>query len=157
MSRPFNDILLAIAGGALLALMIDSNSLLARQTSAVFSSWVAHGVGALVALLLVRLLAMASGKPPADAGRPATSPFWFYLGGVPGAFTVILAALAVNGPLPLSGAIALMMVGQVLFGLVSDHFGWLRVPVRRIRGADLLVVLCVLAGSAMIIFGGQNG
>lgn len=157
MSRPFHDVVLAIAGGALLALMIDSNSLLARHTSAVFASWVAHGVGAAVALLLVWLLDLVAGKPAGNAGRPASSPLWCYLGGVPGAFTVMLAALAVNGPLPLSGAIALMMVGQVLFGLVSDHFGWLRVPVRRLRPADLLVVLCVLAGSAMIIFGGQGG
>jgi transporter family-2 protein len=153
MLRKLKVSMLAIGGGALLAMMIDSNSQLARHTSSVFSSWLAHGVGAVVALMLVALSVRLSGRAGAIAPSSG-SPLWYYLGGIPGAFTVILAALAVNGPLSLSGAIALMMVGQVMFGLVSDHFGWLRVPVRHIRSADLLVVACVLSGSAMIIFGG---
>ena len=156
MLRQFKDGLLAIGGGALLALMIDSNSLLARYTSAVFSSWLAHGVGALVALIVLSLAVGLRGGTGQRRIQPGRSPLWFYLGGIPGAFTVLLAAVAVNGPLSLAGAIALMMVGQVLFGLVSDHFGLLRVPVRRIGPRDLLVVLCVLSGSVMVIFGGAR-
>ncbi|GGY23432.1 DMT family transporter [Paludibacterium paludis] len=155
MFKQFKEGGLAIAGGVLLAMMIDSNSQLARHTSSVFASWVAHGVGAAVALLLVGSVAWLAGKKGARPVRTPRAPLWSYLGGLPGAFTVILAALAVNGPLSLSGAIALMMVGQVLFGLVSDHFGWLGVPARRIRPTDLAVVACVLCGSGMIIFGGR--
>ncbi|TDR80679.1 DMT family transporter [Paludibacterium purpuratum] len=157
MFKHFKDSMLAVAGGALLALMVVCNSQLARYTSSVFSSWVAHGTGAIVALLLAQLSTRTQGKNARSGARSTSSPLWFYLGGIPGAFTVILAALAVNGPLSLSGAIALMMVGQVMFGLVSDYFGWFRTPIRRIRAGDLLVVVCVLSGSAMIIFGGQHG
>jgi transporter family-2 protein len=81
-------------------------------------------------------------------------PLWFYAGGIPGAFTVILAAIAVNSSLALSGTIALMLVGQVVFGMVSDHFGLFRTPKRRLSGTDLVVALAVLGGSGLIIFGG---
>lgn len=149
------DWLLAFAGGVLLALMIDCNSLLAKHTTAVFASWTAHGVGAAVALILVLLSSRAyrrdTGK---EAGRKQAKPLlWLYFGGIPGAFTVMLAAIAVNGSLSLSGTIALMLAGQMIFGMMSDHFGLLLAARRRIVKGDLLAMLCILGGSAMIIFG----
>lgn len=153
------DWLLAIAGGVLLSLMIEFNSLLARYTSPVYASWVAHGLGAVVAVLLVLAYARvragkAENRRNAGNQQGVRAPRWFYLGGIPGAFTVILAAVAVNSRLALSGTIALMLVGQVVFGMVSDHFGLFRTPRRRLSGTDLVVALTVLGGSAMIIFGG---
>ncbi|MEU2873305.1 DMT family transporter [Streptomyces olivoreticuli] len=151
--------LLGIAGGVLLALMTNYNSLLAKHTSSVFGSWVAHGIGAVAALLLVLVTAKAFGfGGGAGSGerkeKRAKAPFWVYLGGIPGAFTVMLAAIAVNSSLELSGTIALMLVGQVLFGIVSDYFGLFGTPRRRLVLADFFVVLSVLTGSALIIFGG---
>lgn len=145
------DWALALFAGALLALLVNYNSLLAHHTTATFASWVAHGVGAVVALALA-LLPLRTGRAAPAAAAP--TPRWFYLGGIPGALTVILAAITVNGGLTLSGTIALMLVGQVLFGLVSDSLGLLRTPRRRIGGIDLLVAVAVLAGSALIIYGG---
>jgi bacterial/archaeal transporter family-2 protein len=148
------DWLLAIAGGSLLALMINYNSLLAKHTTPMFASWVAHGLGAVAALALVVLYSRVfrSANKQMESRREKI-PLWFYLGGIPGTFTVILAAVTVNSGLSLSGTIALMLLGQVLFGLVSDHFGLFRTPKRRIVSADFLVALCVLTGSALIIFG----
>ncbi|WP_027708903.1 DMT family transporter [Zooshikella ganghwensis] len=149
------DWLLAIAGGVLLALMIEYNSLLAKHTTPYIASWVAHGMGAIVALVLVFLTMMALRPRQKENKSPPPSklPVWFYLGGIPGAFTVVLAAIAINGSLSLSEAIALMLVGQVIFGMLSDHFGLFLVLKRRIILKDFLVVTCVLTGSAMIIFG----
>ena len=148
------DWLLAIAGGSLLALMINYNSLLAKHTTPMFASWVAHGLGAIAALVLVVLYSRVF-HPAGKQTEPRREkiPLWFYLGGIPGTFTVILAAVTVNSGLSLSGTIALMLLGQVLFGIVSDHFGLFRTPKRRIVAADFLVALCVLSGSALIIFG----
>ncbi len=147
------DWLLAVAGGALLALMINYNSLLARHTSPLYASWVAHGLGALVALLLVVGYARVV-RRPGKAGERAKAPWWSYFGGVPGAFTVVLAAVTVNGGLALSGTIALTLAGQVVFGIVSDYFGLFGTPRRRIVAGDFLVACSVLTGSALIIFGG---
>jgi bacterial/archaeal transporter family-2 protein len=148
------DWLLAIAGGSLLALMINYNSLLAKHTTPMFASWVAHGLGAVAALVLVVLYSRVfrSANKQAESRREKI-PLWFYLGGIPGTFTVILAAVTVNSGLSLSGTIALMLLGQVLFGIVSDHFGLFRTPKRRTVPADFLVALCILTGSALIIFG----
>ncbi|MBU2712976.1 DMT family transporter [Zooshikella harenae] len=149
------DWLLAIAGGVLLALMIEYNSLLAKHTTPYIASWVAHGMGAIVALALVFLTMMLLSRKQIKNNVTNTSklPLWFYMGGIPGAFTVVLAAIAINGSLSLSEAIALMLVGQIIFGMISDHFGLFLVLKRRIVLKDFLVVTCVLAGSAMIIFG----
>jgi|SRR6218665_627105 len=148
------DWLLAIAGGALLALMINYNSLLAKHTTPVFASWVAHGLGAGAALVLVGLYSRVFRSTSQETKpQPVGAPLWFYLGGIPGTFTVILAAITVNGGLSLSGTIALMLVGQVLFGIASDYFGLFRTPKRRIVAADFFVALSVLTGSALIIFG----
>jgi len=149
------DWLLAIAGGVLLALMINYNSLLANYTTPMYASWVAHGLGAATALVIIVLYSRAFRSTGKEATpQRAKAPLWFYFGGIPGAFTVILAAITVNSSLTLSGSIALMLVGQVVFGIVSDHFGLFRTPRRRIVGTDFLVALLVLAGSVLITFDG---
>ncbi|MFT4182740.1 MAG: DMT family transporter [Rhizobium sp.] len=140
---------LALAAGMVLAVMIDWNSLLARHSSPLFASWTAHGIGALASSVLVTLL----------RGNPATGlaashgrwSFWSYLGGIPGAFTVLLAAITVNSHLGLAGTLALMLIGQMVFGIVADAFGLFglrrTLPGRRDMGAIALV----LCGSIVII------
>jgi transporter family-2 protein len=148
------DWILAIAAGVLLALMINYNSLLAKYTTATFASWVAHGLGAVAAFILVIIYSRISRSGNREQRPRGKVPPWFYLGGIPGAFTVMLAAIAVNSSLALSGTITLMLVGQVIFGIVSDHFGMFRTPKRRVGATDFLSALAILAGSALIIFGG---
>ncbi|MGO4832661.1 DMT family transporter, partial [Rhizobiaceae sp. 2RAB30] len=89
MARPI-DYLLASAAGATLAVMIDLNSQLAARSNAVFASWVAHGVGAVVALLLVAVASRVTRGRIGETADLAPAPLWAYLGGIPGAFTVVL-------------------------------------------------------------------
>ncbi|MEO3868332.1 DMT family transporter [Nonomuraea sp. B12E4] len=155
------DWLLALAGGVLLTLMTLSNAVLARHTDALYASWAAHGLGAVVALILMLALRRRT-RPPTIEGernrRPAsekdTTPRWYYLGGIPGALVVVLSAVAVNSELALAGTIALMLTGQVVFGTVADHLGLLHTPRRRVTSTDLAVAGCVLAGSVLIVLGG---
>ncbi|NBE93219.1 EamA-like transporter family protein [Nonomuraea sp. KC401] len=144
---------LAIAGGVLLTLMTQANAVLAGHTDALYASWAAHGLGAVVASLLV--LALARRAPAATPGEnEGRTPLWYYLGGIPGALVVVLSAIAVNSELALAGTIALMLTGQILFGTVSDHMGLLHTPRRRFTPMDLAVAGCVLAGSVLIVLGG---
>ncbi|MGR6920871.1 DMT family transporter [[Actinomadura] parvosata] len=147
------DWLLAIAGGVLLTLMTQTNAVLARHTDALYASWAAHAIGAVVALLLVLALGRRR-PPPMRAGRDGRTPRWYYLGGIPGALVVVLSAVAVNSELALAGTIALMLTGQVVFGTAADRLGLLHTPRRRVTAMDLAVAGCVLAGSVLIVLGG---
>ena len=89
--------LAAFAAGLLLALMIAQNGALARATDPWLGSWLAHGVGTLVAALLWWL---APRSPTPEAAPP-----WAWLGGLPGALTVVLAALCLNSPLGMAGTL----------------------------------------------------
>ncbi|POZ63679.1 DMT family transporter [Chromobacterium alticapitis] len=139
---------LALLAGGLLALMIHSNSQLARYSNPLCASWLAHGIGMLTALLIWRAM-----PTPKTSSRPAPPPIWAYLGGLPGALVVSLAAITVNSPLAMSGTLAIGMIGQVLFGLLTDRFGWFGMPRRRYRAQEILALLPILSGCAILIFG----
>ncbi len=150
------DWFLGLSAGAFLALMINFNSLLAKQSSPLFASWVAHGVGALVALSFVMIFSKKNSSVPNKSESSLLERrFWTYLGGIPGAFTVILAAITVNSALGFSGALALMLVGQIFFGILTDFLGFFGCAKRKLTLNDFLVVLSVLAGSWLIIFFGH--
>ncbi len=152
MEKRSTDLLLALGGGLILTLMIDSNSLLAKHSTPLFASWVAYGVGSVAAFLLVLVCAIVFRKTNKEIELQRKIPLWVYLGGIPGAMTVVLAAITVNSDLSLSGSFALMLVGQVLFGICSDTFGFFGTPKKRFTWLDLFVVLLVLTGSGIIIF-----
>lgn len=157
------DWLLAIAAGAFLAVMIELNGRLAAHSSAIFASWVAHGVGAAAAMLLavaaagLASFAGAGGymTETADSTARPGAPLWAYLGGIPGAFTVVLASIAVNGGMKLSATLALMLVGQMTFGLATDRFGWFGLERRRLTVNDLLGSIALLSGCTILLLGAR--
>jgi transporter family-2 protein len=144
--------LTAFGGGVLLALMVSFNALLSKHTTPLFSSWVAHGLGGLAAFLLLALRS-ATGRAPVQTAAVAAAPRWSYLGGLPGAVTVVLAGITINSALGLPGSVAFMLVGQVIFGMASDALGLFGTRCRRITSLDLAAGLVILAGSTLIIFG----
>jgi transporter family-2 protein len=139
--------LLATIAGAILACMLFYNGMLAHATDPIWASFVAHGVGTAAALLLLALPVA-----PRKVDTPATAPLWAYLGGVPGALTVILANITVNTPLGLTGSLSLMLLGQVVFALIVDSLGWFQLQPRRPGLYDFASVLGVMSGSAILIF-----
>ncbi|MFM4980176.1 DMT family transporter [Aeromonas caviae] len=141
--------LAAFAAGLLLALMIAQNGALSRATDPWLASWLAHGVGSLVAGLLWWL----SPRPP----TPEAAPPWAWLGGLPGALTVVLAALCLNSPLGMAGTLALLLLGQLLFGALCDGLGWLGLARRRPSGKDALAALLVMACALLIVTGQLAG
>jgi transporter family-2 protein len=148
-----SDWILALAGGLLLALMIDFNSLMAKHSTPVYASWVAHGIGTIASLIVIGLVAKLFKKNTSVTSNHSNNiPKWAYLGGIPGAFTVILAAVTVNSILGLAASLSLMLVGQVLFGIASDIFGFFGHPKRDLMVSDLFVALSVLMGSGILIY-----
>jgi transporter family-2 protein len=143
---------MALAGGVTLASMIAVNSELAAFSSPLLASWVAHGVGSVTSLFVLLLVSAWVGKKISLMPKSGT-PIWAYLGGVPGSFTVILAAVTVNSPLGLSGSIVLIMAGQVLFGLISDTFGLFGLRKRSMNINDGIALVFMVTGCLITMFG----
>ncbi|MFN7010473.1 MAG: DMT family transporter [Allorhizobium sp.] len=154
--RHYLDWIWAGLSGGLLAVMITINSGLAAHSTPFVASWVVHGVGAVAAVFLLRVNLLLMKRPAAAAGEGASKPpLWSYFGGAPGAFAVALSSIAVNSELALAGGLSLLLVGQILFGLISDLWGLFGTPKRMLNRFDLLAALCVVAGSALIIYSGS--
>ncbi len=154
--RQYIDWVWAALAGGLLAVMITINSGLAAYTTPFTASWVVHGVGAVAAFVLLQANGFVAGRrvgaaASASSGKP---PLWSYLGGAPGAFAVALSSIAVNSELALAGGLSLLLVGQILFGLVSDLWGLFGTPKRLVNRFDLMAAACVIGGSALIIYSG---
>ncbi|RKE84152.1 DMT family transporter [Rhizobium sp. AG855] len=141
----------AILAGALLATMVTINSGLAAHTTPFTASWVVHGVGAVAAFVLL-MANLALGRKAGHIRIDGRTPLWTYFGGAPGAFAVALSSIAVNSELALAGGLSLLLVGQILFGLLSDQFGLFGTPKRGLNRFDFLSALCVIGGSALLIF-----
>ena len=140
-----NGWIAATVSGALLALMIFINSFFSSHTSIVWSSLVVHIVGALVALLLCLML-----REPILLKIKV--PLWTYSGGIFGAFIVIIANFTVDSSIGTSGSISLMILGQVLFSMLSDHFAWFGIKKRLLSMVDLFQVVLILSGTGIIVF-----
>ncbi|WP_299493910.1 DMT family transporter [uncultured Shewanella sp.] len=158
MLKQVSDKLMALFAGGLLALMIDINSGLALVSSPIQASWIAHGVGALVAICLVIIGAIFfQGHKQYCLGKSKWKkktdlPYWIYLGGLPGALTVVLAAITVNSDIGLSGTLTSTLIGQIIFGIILDHLGLFGSQKKPFVIADLLKVILILGGSFIIIF-----
>ncbi|SDG53400.1 DMT family transporter [Alloyangia pacifica] len=148
------EICAALCAGALLTLMLLSNGMMAAHTTPIFASLTAHGVGSVVAALL--LLVFWIRWPARRRGASGRAPIWAYLGGISGALTVIISTVVVNSSLALTGTMALGLAGQVVLALLFDCFGALGLERRLPRRNDLLALASIIVGTLLIIFARGN-
>ena len=137
----------AFAAGGLITLMLLTNGTLAQYGTLLFSSFVPHLTGTVLAIVILLILRPARATPQ----RP---PLWAYLGGVSGGLTVIASSAAMNSALALSGTIALGLAGQIMFSLVADARGLFGLPQRMPTLRDLAGLSLIIAGALVIIFFG---
>lgn len=148
-------LLAAFASGCLLTLAVFFNGEAGRYGGGIFSSWQAHGVGTVVAMLLLAIIwRKERAKAAAAKAIHRKAPLWAYLGGVFGGLTVILTSYSVNSPIALGGTLAIGLVGQFALSLAADHWGLLGLPKRKLDLRDGAAVLLISAGSMIIILFG---
>ena len=147
----------AFGSGGLLSLAVFVNGEAGRYGGAMFSSWLAHGVGMLVALVLLALVWRGQRESVnAAKAQAGGAPLWAYLGGILGAATVMLTSTSVNSPLALAGTLALGLAGQVVLSLAADSWGLLGLPRRRLDLRDAGAVILIAGGSLLIILFGLS-
>lgn len=138
---------LAVAfAGALTAVQLGMNAQLRHSFG--------HGIlGALVnftvGTVLLACIVAAARIPLPSMAAVTQVPAWAWLGGACGAFLVTIGAIAGRelGALYIG---ALLVTGQLLMGLVLDHFGWFGFPVKPFTLAKLCG--CVLLVISLILF-----
>ena len=145
---------LSFFAGIFLTLMIKFNSQLANLTNPSLASLFAHGIGALFAFSIVIVLSTKISNTKIEKINSKRR-FWYYLGGIPGAFTVLLSAITVNSVLGLSASLTLMLLGKMIFSLACDNFGWFQLPIKKITRCDLYNITIVFIGCIFIIFSRQ--
>ena len=142
------DILLTIVigliGGVAVGMQSPIAGTMSQRVGSAASSLVVHVSGAILSagLLLIR------GGEQIQNWRSLP---WYMLGS--GVFGVLLY-LTLSHTLPRLGATAavvLIIVGQLLTGLIVDHFGLLGVPVRPTDGVRIIAALLLLAGGYLMV------
>lgn len=137
-------LLIGLLGGAAVGIQSPIAGAMGQRVGGAASSFIVHLSGA----LLSGLLLFARGGEMIREWR--TLP-WYMLGS--GLFGLVLY-LTLNHTLPRLGggtAIMLIIVGQLLTGLLIDHFGAFGVPVRSIDPTRLVAVLLLLAGGYLMV------
>tara|TARA_R110002020_G_scaffold32962_14_gene100895 strand:- start:2478 stop:2939 length:462 start_codon:yes stop_codon:yes gene_type:complete len=133
----------AMLGGVLIA---AQGPIYARMSAALggnplFAALLAFGLATLVLGLTV-LVTRASAP---DVGQLARLPWWVWLGGLFGAYQVLVSMQAVPR-LGVTLFLMLVILGNMLGATVFDHFGWFGLPRRPLTPGAGLGIALMLAG-----------
>jgi len=134
-------ILLALIGGIAIATQAPINARLREiVVSPVMSALISFAIGT-IALFVMHLTGFAG---PASFDRILKMPWWYWIGGVLGAFFVFAALTSVS-KLGAATVVSLVIVGQLMAALTIDTFGLFGMPVvplswQRIVGMVLLML-----------------
>ncbi len=134
-------ILLALIGGIAIATQAPINARLREiVVSPVMSALISFAIGT-IALFVMHLTGFAG---PASFDRILKMPWWYWIGGVLGAFFVFAALTSVS-KLGAATVVSLVIVGQLVAALTIDTFGLFGMPVvplswQRIVGMVLLML-----------------
>ena len=140
----FSMIAVIFAGGAT-ALQAPTNAkLMTAVGSPVNAAFVSFAVGT-AALGIVAMVLQA--RPDVTAARAL--PWYAWVGGLYGAIFVVAAAWGVPR-LGVALTITLMVAGQLLIGIVLDHFGAFGTPQQPISWGRAAGVAMVLAGVLLV-------
>ena len=153
MKKKFKTILLGLFGGFLLACMLYLNSRLGSFSSPVTSSLIAHFVGLLTSLFVFLLISLKRNKNE-NFLRPSlrkSPPYWTYFCGLFGGIVVIVGVKCVNSWLGVVGTVILGIIGQILFSLLIDHYGFFGNKEKKVSNEDLKGVALLVLGCVTII------
>jgi bacterial/archaeal transporter family-2 protein len=136
--------LIGMLGGAAVAAQSTMVGIMGQRVGGLASSLIVHLSGAVIAGVL---LALRGGE---NIHQWRTLPWYMLISGV---FGVVLY-LTFNYTFPRLGggaAIMLIIVGQLVMGVIVDHFGLLGAPVRPVELTRVLGIGVLLIGGYLIV------
>ena len=138
------NVLLGLAGGISVGIQSPIVSGMSRRIGSAASSLVVHLSGTIFSIIL---LVIRGGESVKDWN---TLPWYMLMSGGFG----LVVLLAISHALPRIGAAAtttLIIIGQLVIGLIIDHFGWFETEVRQVDGGRILAVVLLLIGGYLMV------
>lgn len=135
---------LLLLGGIAIAAQSSINGTLSMRTDVVTTAWLTNVVAAVILWLLVVFF------EPAQAATMLSVPTWQLSGALFGTFSMV--AIVVGVPrIGTAATIVAVIAGQIIMGLLVDHFGWfgntqLRLDEKR------MAAIALLAGALYLIY-----
>jgi bacterial/archaeal transporter family-2 protein len=137
-------VLIGIMGGVAVGLQGPIAGAMSQRIGGVASSLIVHLSGAIFSALLL----WTRGGENIRQWRELP---WYMLGS--GIFGLILY-LTLSRTLPRLGAtaaVSLIIFGQLLMGMLIDHFGWFGVSLQSISGVRIIAVILLLTGAYLMV------
>ena len=113
--------------------------------------WLAAVVSFLPIVFVFAAILAVRPLPMPTNGDVQDMPWWAPFGGIAGAVAVFAGLLFVEkvGAGPFNG---LLITANILFSLAIDHFGWFRMPIKRLSVSRLVGGGVMVLGIVMIAF-----
>jgi bacterial/archaeal transporter family-2 protein len=138
---------LAVIAGGVVAVQAGVNSQLRTVVGTPVQAALVSASITVVLLFVLATAIMRSAWPTREAVLAA--PWWVWSGGLLGG--IYLVAAVILAPRLGAGVLfALLIVGQVCFALVLDHFGILGFPERTISPLRVLGAALVIGGAVLV-------
>lgn len=135
----------AVVVGAGLAAQAGINAQLRLATGSALWASILSSASTVILLVAAQLLV----RDPLQVGNLSRYPWWIWIGGFMGA-AYVFGVVFLTRYLGVAALFIAIVVGQLLAGLLIDHFGWFNVPVQRITVTRFAGAMLLLAGMGLI-------
>ena len=142
---------MALLAGMLLAIQAAINSQLgvALNQQPLTAALVSFLMGSLALFGMV----LAQGNLGSLALMPE-QPWWRWVGGLMGAF-MVCATIVLAPKLGVANMLLFIIIGQLLAGLLIDHFGWLNMPIKPVDASKIIGIGLMVLGLVVFMFGSR--
>jgi bacterial/archaeal transporter family-2 protein len=137
-------ILIGLLGGIAIGFQSPVVGLMSAKVGGTASSLIVHLSGALLSLLLLLL----QGGDRLSQWRELP---WLTFGAGAFGLTLFLTLSYVVLRLGATNALVMVIIGQLLVGLLVDHFGLFGLPVKNINLTSLLATALLIAGGILLV------
>jgi transporter family-2 protein len=141
--------LLGVLAGGLIAMQAPINAQLARELGFPLAAAAASFVAGAAALLIIT--AVAAPMQGATIAWRAPPLWMFIVGGCLGA-AYVTCAIILTPKLGTAATMAFIVAGQLIAGLLLDHFGYFGLAVREVSAGRLGGAILLLLGAMLIRF-----
>ena len=135
---------LLLLGGMAIAAQSAINGTLSMRTDVVTTAWLTNVVASVILLLLVIFF------EPSQTATMFSVPSWQLAGALFGNFSMVAIVIAVPR-IGTAATIVAIIAGQIIMGLVVDHFGWFG-NTQIVLDYKRVAAIALLAGALYLIY-----